>query len=301
MDTERVQADDVIAEGKERLAHVDDDGVTFRSHLDGSTHRFTPELSMRIQHQLGADIIFAFDELTTLVNTRGYQERSVQRTHRLGGALPRRAPAPDDEQARQAAAGTVRRGAGRSVRGPAAGRGARPDHDHRTPTAAASTATASAARWRSRTSRRSSAGSSRSCPTTNRGTCSASASPTTCSRPSPPGRTRSTACPRRASRATPRCTRRRGGSTSPGRGTAATSRRSTPSATATPVRTTPGHTCITCSRAKRSWRRRWPRSTTAVCDQAGRPDPRSHLRGRVRRTPRTRSGPVLLDACTIRR
>jgi len=81
MDTERVQADDVIAEGKERLALVDDDGVTFRSHLDGSSHRFTPELSMRIQHQLGADIIFAFDELTTLVNTRGYQERSVQRTH----------------------------------------------------------------------------------------------------------------------------------------------------------------------------------------------------------------------------
>jgi queuine tRNA-ribosyltransferase len=76
-----VQADDVIAEGKERLARVDDDGVTFRSHLDGSTHRFTPEVSIGIQHQLGADIIFAFDELTTLVNTRGYQEQSVRRTH----------------------------------------------------------------------------------------------------------------------------------------------------------------------------------------------------------------------------
>ncbi|GFG53908.1 tRNA guanosine(34) transglycosylase Tgt [Mycolicibacterium agri] len=82
MDTERVQADDVIAKGKERLARVDDDGVTFTSHLDGSTHRFTPEVSIQIQHQIGADIIFAFDELTTLVNTRGYQEDSVQRTHR---------------------------------------------------------------------------------------------------------------------------------------------------------------------------------------------------------------------------
>jgi queuine tRNA-ribosyltransferase len=82
MDTERVRADDIIAEGKERLARVDDDGVTFTSHLDGSTHRFTPEVSIRIQHQIGADIIFAFDELTTLVNTRGYQEESVQRTHR---------------------------------------------------------------------------------------------------------------------------------------------------------------------------------------------------------------------------
>jgi queuine tRNA-ribosyltransferase len=81
MDATRVQADDVIAAGKERLAHVDDDGVTFRSHLDGSTHRFTPEVSIGIQHQLGADIIFAFDELTTLVNTRAYQEQSVQRTH----------------------------------------------------------------------------------------------------------------------------------------------------------------------------------------------------------------------------
>lgn len=81
MDAGRLQTDDVIAEGKERLAHVDDDGVTFRSHLDGSKHRFTPEVSIGIQHQLGADIIFAFDELTTLVNTRGYQETSVQRTH----------------------------------------------------------------------------------------------------------------------------------------------------------------------------------------------------------------------------
>ncbi|MCV7225966.1 tRNA guanosine(34) transglycosylase Tgt [Mycolicibacterium komossense] len=81
MDTERVQADDIIAKGKDRLARVDDDGVTFTSHLDGSTHRFTPEVSMGIQHQLGADIIFAFDELTTLVNTRSYQEQSVRRTH----------------------------------------------------------------------------------------------------------------------------------------------------------------------------------------------------------------------------
>jgi queuine tRNA-ribosyltransferase len=81
MDAGRVQADDVIAKGKERLAHVDDDGVTFRSHIDGSTHRFTPEVSIGIQHQLGADVIFAFDELTTLMNTRAYQEGSVQRTH----------------------------------------------------------------------------------------------------------------------------------------------------------------------------------------------------------------------------
>ena len=71
----------VIAEGKTRLAHVDDDGVTFTLPPQRRPmHRFTPEVSMRIQHELGADIMFAFDELTTLMNTRGYQERSVERT-----------------------------------------------------------------------------------------------------------------------------------------------------------------------------------------------------------------------------
>ena len=80
MDTETFRSDEVIAEKKERLAHVDDDGVTFKSHLDGSMHRFTPDVSMQVQHQLGADIIFAFDECTTLHNTRGYQERSLERT-----------------------------------------------------------------------------------------------------------------------------------------------------------------------------------------------------------------------------
>ncbi|MDR2896162.1 MAG: tRNA guanosine(34) transglycosylase Tgt [Propionibacteriaceae bacterium] len=80
MDTKGLASDDVIAPGKDRLALVDDDGVDFRSFRDGSKHRFTPEVSMRIQHQLGADIIFAFDECTTLMNTRPYQERSVERT-----------------------------------------------------------------------------------------------------------------------------------------------------------------------------------------------------------------------------
>lgn len=81
MDADTVQADDVMAENKDRLALVDDDGVTFKSHLDGSMHRFTPEVSMLVQHQIGADIIFAFDECTTLLNTREYQERSLDRTY----------------------------------------------------------------------------------------------------------------------------------------------------------------------------------------------------------------------------
>ena len=80
MDEETFRSDEVIASDKERLAHVDDDAVTFKSHLDGSMHRFTPEISMQVQHQIGADIIFAFDECTTLHNTRSYQERSLERT-----------------------------------------------------------------------------------------------------------------------------------------------------------------------------------------------------------------------------
>ena len=75
-----LDSDEAMAESKERLAHVDDEGVTFKSHLDGSMHRFTPEISMQVQHQIGADIIFAFDELTTLHNTRRYQEQSLERT-----------------------------------------------------------------------------------------------------------------------------------------------------------------------------------------------------------------------------
>ena len=80
MGSDSLNSDDVIAEKRERLAHVDDDGVTFKSHLDGSKHRFTPEVSMQVQHKLGADIMFAFDELTTLHHSRTYQDSSLERT-----------------------------------------------------------------------------------------------------------------------------------------------------------------------------------------------------------------------------
>jgi queuine tRNA-ribosyltransferase len=82
MDTTGLKSDDVIAKGKQRRAFVDEDGVTFKSPLNGSEHRFSAEISMGIQHKIGADIMFAFDELTTLMNTRRYQEESVERTFR---------------------------------------------------------------------------------------------------------------------------------------------------------------------------------------------------------------------------
>lgn len=74
--------DDTVAPGKERLANVDEDGVWFKSHINGDRHRFSPEISMGVQHRIGADIMFAFDELTTLHNSRGYQVESLERTRR---------------------------------------------------------------------------------------------------------------------------------------------------------------------------------------------------------------------------
>ncbi len=82
MDLTNLTEADVRAAKKERKALVDEDGVDFKSVIDGSAHRFTPEKSMQIQHRLGADIMFAFDELTTLVDPRDYQRESVARTHR---------------------------------------------------------------------------------------------------------------------------------------------------------------------------------------------------------------------------
>ena len=65
-----------------RLATIGNDGVSFKSHLDGSLHYITPEKSIEIQHNLGADIIFAFDECTSPTEDLRYQEEALNRTHR---------------------------------------------------------------------------------------------------------------------------------------------------------------------------------------------------------------------------
>jgi queuine tRNA-ribosyltransferase len=74
---ERSSADD----GVPRLATIGNDGVSFRSHIDGSLHYITPERSIQIQHNLGADIIFAFDECTSPQENLRYQEDALHRTH----------------------------------------------------------------------------------------------------------------------------------------------------------------------------------------------------------------------------
>ncbi len=65
-----------------KLVDIDEDGVTFRSHIDGSTHRFTPESAIETQQKIGADIIMAFDECTPDNASESYTREAMERTHR---------------------------------------------------------------------------------------------------------------------------------------------------------------------------------------------------------------------------
>ncbi|MBI3978377.1 MAG: tRNA guanosine(34) transglycosylase Tgt [Chloroflexi bacterium] len=69
-------------QNRPKLARVDEEGVTFVSHIDGSTHRLTPEKSIAIQEQLGADVIMAFDECTSPLSGYDYTRLAMERTHR---------------------------------------------------------------------------------------------------------------------------------------------------------------------------------------------------------------------------
>ncbi len=67
---------------KNGLCEVNDDCVTFKSHIDASKHIFTPEKSMQIQRKLGADLIFAFDECLSIDADYETTKKSMERTHR---------------------------------------------------------------------------------------------------------------------------------------------------------------------------------------------------------------------------
>lgn len=71
-----------IAAEHGKLCTIDEDGVTFTSHIDGSLHRFTAERSIDIQHNIGADIMIAFDECTSPTADKEYQIEAMHRTHR---------------------------------------------------------------------------------------------------------------------------------------------------------------------------------------------------------------------------
>ncbi len=61
---------------------ISESGVSFKSHIDGAKHFFTPERAMDIQRSIGADIIMAFDECTPYPCDYDYAENSIKRTHR---------------------------------------------------------------------------------------------------------------------------------------------------------------------------------------------------------------------------
>ena len=97
---------------------VDDDGVTFASHLDGAEHRLTPERAIEIQELLGSDIAMVLDELVDpALPAPGGRGGRCERTHRWAGALPRSAHA--------ARPGAVRHRAGRCRPRPCAAASAR--------------------------------------------------------------------------------------------------------------------------------------------------------------------------------
>jgi len=64
------------------LVRITEDGVKFRSHIDGSLHEFTPEVSIEIQQKLGADFILCFDECAPHPSTEQYTKEAMERTHR---------------------------------------------------------------------------------------------------------------------------------------------------------------------------------------------------------------------------
>lgn len=79
------EADEIIEayeETKDRKAKITEDGVEFKSIIDGSSHFFTPEKSIQIQSDIGADIIFALDECTSPHAGEEYLKEAMDRTHR---------------------------------------------------------------------------------------------------------------------------------------------------------------------------------------------------------------------------
>lgn len=67
---------------KDKFVKITEDGVEFQSHIDGSKHFLTPEKSIKIQENLGADIIFSFDECTSPLSSYAYTKKALERTHR---------------------------------------------------------------------------------------------------------------------------------------------------------------------------------------------------------------------------
>jgi len=68
--------------GGSSMVRIGEDGVRFKSHIDGSLHSFSPEVSIDVQRALGADMVLAFDECTSPLHDEDYTRWSMERTHR---------------------------------------------------------------------------------------------------------------------------------------------------------------------------------------------------------------------------
>ena len=152
------------------MLEIAEEGVRFRSYIDGSEQFMAPETSMEVQAALGSDIALVFDECTPFNVTRDYTARSTERTHRwLDRCLAWHAEhGPDDQLVYGIVQGGVDEDLRRESAQEVAARGAGRDRDRRLA--------------RARTSRRctrSSTGRSPSCRTPARATCSGSATSTT--------------------------------------------------------------------------------------------------------------------------
>lgn len=91
------------------LRRIDDQGIRFRSHIDGSEHQFTPELATANQEGLGADIIMCLDQCIAYGSSKDEVRRAMERTHRWADACYR-AHATSESAGRQALFGIVQGG-----------------------------------------------------------------------------------------------------------------------------------------------------------------------------------------------
>lgn len=257
MDVTGMKSDDIIAKGKERMAWVDEDGVTFKSPLNGDAHRFSAEISMGIQHKIGADIMFAFDELTTLMNTRSYQEDSVERTFRWARRCVdehQRLTADRVGKPYQALYGVVQGANYEDLRRRAASQIASLDFD----------GVGIGGAIEKRIIGDTCAWICDAMPETAHATCWVSPLWTTFSLAWRTAATPSTAWPPHAAPETARFTRAPAGTTSSVPSTSSISGRWRKDATATRAVTTRAHTSTTCCAPANSTGSRWPRSTTSI-------------------------------------
>ena len=175
------------------ILSIEEEGVTFRSYLDGATRFMGPETSMEVQAALGSDIALVFDECTPFHVERDYTARSTERTHRwLDRCLAWHA---EHGPAGQLVYGIVQGGVDEDLRRRVGAGGRRPRRRRHRDRRLARRAT-------SRRCTRSSTGRSTSSERTGRATCSASARSTTSCAASSSASTRSTARCRPASAVT---------------------------------------------------------------------------------------------------